>query len=262
MEITTESLLLLALCFFVIATLYSSVGFGGGSSYLAILTLFIGSFFVIRSVALVCNLMVVSGSTYLYYKNGHFEIKKFLPFVAASIPLAFLGASFRLEEFVFFIILGIALMISAILLMTQSVNRRKKNLVNDTKKYPLWVTVVLGAGIGLLSGLVGIGGGIFLAPILNHMRWDLSIKIAALASFFILVNSISGIFGLITNDMFVFPWKLGLVLLGAVLLGGQLGIRISLHKLSGIGIKMLTAILVFVVGLRVLLNNGLGLINF
>ncbi|MCM5661989.1 sulfite exporter TauE/SafE family protein [Galbibacter mesophilus] len=262
MQLTIESLIALSLCFFVIAVLYSSVGFGGGSSYLALLTLFFASFFVIRSVALVCNLVVVSGSTYLYYKKGHFDAKKFIPFVATSIPLAFLGASFRLKEYVFFIILGLALMTSALLLGTQSIREKNQKTRLTAKKYPIWVTYFLGAAIGFLSGLVGIGGGIFLAPILNHMRWDFSIKIAALASFFILVNSVSGIAGLVSNQMFVFPWKEGLILLAVVFIGGQIGIRLSLNKLSGRGIKLLTAILVFVVGLRVLLNNGLQVIDF
>ncbi|MCX2679940.1 sulfite exporter TauE/SafE family protein [Galbibacter sp. EGI 63066] len=261
MQLTPESLVILGISFFIIAVLYSSVGFGGGSSYLALLTLFFASFFVIRSVALVCNLVVVSGSTILYYRRGHFDIKKFVPFVVTSIPLAFLGASYRLEEYIFFIILGIALMISAISLGAQSVKEKRKRIRLTAKKYPWWITCALGAAIGFLSGLVGIGGGIFLAPILNHMRWDFSIKVAALASFFILVNSISGIAGLVTNDMFVFPWKEGLILLAIVFVGGQIGIRISLNKLSGKSIKLLTAVLVFLVGLRVLLNNGLGLIN-
>ncbi|MEL4306647.1 sulfite exporter TauE/SafE family protein [Joostella sp. CR20] len=262
MQLAIESLGVLALSFFIIALLYSSVGFGGGSSYLALLTLFFASFFVIRSVALVCNLVVVSGSTYLYYKNGHFDVKKFIPFVATSIPLAFIGASFRLKEYVFFIILGVALMISAILLVTQSLKEQKQKTRLTPKKYPIWVTYLLGASIGFLSGLVGIGGGIFLAPILNHMRWDSSIKIAALASFFILVNSISGVTGLVSNQMFEFPWKEGLVLLLAVFIGGQIGIRISLNKLSGKSIKLLTALLVFIVGFRVLLKNGLGISIF
>src|SRR6056297_3454090 len=108
MLLSTESLLLVCLGFFIVATLYSSVGFGGGSSYLALLTLFLGGFFAIRSIALICNLVVVSGSTYLYFKNGHAKIKDFLPFVLTSIPLAFLGASFRLQEHVFFILLGLS----------------------------------------------------------------------------------------------------------------------------------------------------------
>lgn len=254
MLLTIPEVLLLMGGFLIIATLYSSVGFGGGSSYLALLALVFVSFFAIRSTALICNLVVVSGSSYLYWKKGHLDFKKFLPFVIASIPFAFIGARFRLSESTFFMILGGALIISALALIYQTIQGRKSEEVNS--KYPPWVTYALGAGIGLLSGLVGIGGGIFLAPVLNHMKWDKSIKIAALASFFILVNSISSIGGLLTKGSFEFPWMEGLGLIVAVFIGGQIGIRLSLSKLTGNGIKVITAILVLVVGIRVFLVNG------
>ncbi|TMM53894.1 sulfite exporter TauE/SafE family protein [Maribacter algarum] len=257
MLLTLPELVLLMLGFLVIATLYSSVGFGGGSSYLALLALVFVSFFAIRSTALICNLVVVSGSSYLYWKKGHLDFKKFLPFIVTSIPLAFLGARFRLSENTFFIILGAALIISALALIYQTTKGKNSEEVNPN--YPPYVTYFLGAGIGLLSGLVGIGGGIFLAPILNHMKWDKSIKIAALASFFILVNSISGIGGLLTKGTFEFPWIEGISLVVAVFIGGQIGIRLSLGKLTGNGIKVVTAILVLLVGIRVLLANGLQL---
>ncbi len=257
MLLTVPELLVLMLGFLVIATLYSSVGFGGGSSYLALLALVFVSFFAIRSMALICNLVVVSGSSYLYWKNGHLNFKKFLPFIITSIPLAFIGAQFRLQESTFFIILGASLIISALALIFQTVRFKKSNEVNPN--YRAWVTYALGAVIGLLSGLVGIGGGIFLAPVLNHMKWDKSIKIAALASFFILVNSVSGIGGLLFNGTFELPWVEAIGLVIAVFIGGQIGVRLSLGKLTGNGIKVVTAILVLIVGIRVLLVNGLQL---
>jgi uncharacterized membrane protein YfcA len=259
MSLGSTDFVLLTLAFFVVATLYSAVGFGGGSSYLAILTLVLTSFFAIRTTALLCNLTVVTGSCYLYYKNGHLSLKKFLPFVITSIPMAFLGASFRLKEQVFFILLALALIVSAIALIYQTMALNSNFTV---KKYPPYMSYLLGAGIGFLSGLVGIGGGIFLAPVLNHMKWDKPIVIASLASFFILVNSVSGIGGLLTSNSFEIFWPEILGLLFAVLLGGQLGVRLSIGKLSAKRIRMLTGILVLFVGIRVLLKNGLEIALF
>jgi len=258
MPLPIDTLLLLFLGFFVIATLYSSVGFGGGSSYLALLALVLANFFAIRSLALVCNLVVVSGSLFWYIKKANVNLKAFLPFVITSIPLAFLGASFRLKEEVFFIILGTTLSISASFLIWQTFTETIQS--SKIRTYPTYLSYVLGGGIGLLSGLVGIGGGIFLAPLLHHLNWGKSVKIAALASFFILVNSISGITGLILNATFIIPWKETLILAVAVFLGGQLGIRLSLKKFSARKIKLITAILVLIVGIRVLLVNGLKLL--
>lgn len=255
MLLSSENLIVLCFGFFVIATLYSSVGFGGGSSYLALLTLFLSSFYEIRAIALICNLVVVSTSTFLYFKHGHAKLKDFFPFILGSIPLAFLGATFKLSEQLFFIILGVSLIISSLALVAQTL--KKKVYTDKTKKYPSYFSYAIGGVIGFISGLVGIGGGIFLAPVLNHFKWNSAIKIAALASFFILVNSISGLGGLIISGTLKLPVKEALALIVAVFIGGQVGIRISLKKLTPNGIKRITAFLVFIVGVRVLIKNGL-----
>lgn len=254
MSLTISDFSLLMLVFFIVATLYSSVGFGGGSSYLAILALIFTGFFVIRSTALVCNLVVVTSSCYLFLKKGHLNLKRFLPFLLTSIPMAFLGAIFRLGESIFFILLGTTLIFSSLALILQT---RKLKTNYKSLKYPKYLPYFIGAFIGLLSGLIGIGGGIFLAPILNQLKWDKPIVIAALASVFILSNSIAGITGLIISGTFEVFWPEIIGLLIAVLAGGQIGVRLSLNKISAKGIRLLTAFLVLFVGVRVLLNNGL-----
>ncbi|NKI32307.1 sulfite exporter TauE/SafE family protein [Croceivirga thetidis] len=252
-------IILLATAFFLVALLYSSVGFGGGSSYLALLALVFANFFMIRSSALLCNLVVVSGSSFLYFQRGHLQFKKFVPFLITSIPLAFVGALFKLKEHFFFILLGISLLFAAFALVLQTLKLKGEYQPSSYSKY---LSYLLGGAVGFLSGMVGIGGGIFLAPILNHMKWDKPLVIAALASFFILVNSISGILGLLFADTFIVPTPDIWFLIVAVFLGGQLGARLSLGKLSGKTIRLLTALLVLVVGIRVLLKNGFQLTIF
>lgn len=256
MSLEPTPYVLVLLAFFLIATLYSSVGFGGGSSYLAILTLVLVNFFAIRTTALLCNLVVVTGSCLIYYREGALQIKKFLPFILTSIPMAYLGASIGLDLRAFFILLALSLIGSSLALIYQTLKLKPGYAL---KTYPRQIPYFLGACIGLLSGLVGIGGGIFLAPVLHHMKWEKPITIAALASFFILVNSLSGLAGLWMGGTFALLWPEVLGLLLAVLLGGQLGVRLTLGKLSARGIRIVTGLLVFFVGLRVLLKNGLEL---
>jgi uncharacterized protein len=257
MEIDLLHFVFLCVGFFIIATLYSSVGFGGGSGYLALLALLIIDFYTIRSIALVSNIVVVSSNCYTFYKKDLFNFKKFLPFVITSIPLSFLGASLRLTEVVFFLILGISLVLAAIALIIQTKLFHYKDL--NPKKYPVLFLYVLGGMIGFLAGLVGIGGGIFLAPILLFLRWDKPILIASLVSFFILVNSISGVSGLIVNDTFQVPVLQTLILIVIVFSGGKLGNYLTFKKFNPNRIKLLTALLVLFVGLRIVYEYGFAI---
>jgi len=241
--------------FFAIAFLYSSVGFGGGSSYLAILSLYSFEYRLLRTIALVCNLIVVSGGTYLFAKQGHINWKKTLPLVLVSVPLAFIGARIPFKENVFFILLGSTLIIAGIIMLLEDYLRKKsiQNGSEGKKAMPI-VNGAIGGGIGLLAGSVGIGGGIFLSPLLHIMHWDKAKTIAGTASFFILINSASGLAGQLSQGNLTFDFKMILYLGLSVLVGGQLGSRLSVFKLSQKKVKILTALLVLFAGGRLLLK--------
>jgi uncharacterized membrane protein YfcA len=239
----------IALCFAVIAFVYASVGFGGGSSYIALLALVGLPFREIRLTALLCNIVVVTGGALIFLQNKQINWRKILPLVAVSIPLAFLGAKMRISEETFFLLLGISLLAAATLLWFQP--QRSMDEGSTASPRPIR-DGMLGGGIGLLSGMVGIGGGIFLSPLLHLSRWDTARKIAATASVFILVNSISGIAGQLSNLPTDINWQRVALLGGAVLLGGQLGSRISMARFNPLIIRRLTALLVFVAGVEVL----------
>jgi len=237
--------------FALIAFIYASVGFGGGSSYLSVLALYALPFQEIKLTALLCNIIVVTGGTIVFVRNKQVDWKKILPVAIVSVPLAFLGARLKIKQDTFFILLGFSLLAAAILLWVktkpaepESVAVRKGNsYVRDG---------LLGGAIGFLSGMVGIGGGIFLSPVLNLMKWDTAKKIAATASVFILVNSISGIAGQLSQLPKGIDFTRIAVLCVAVLAGGQLGSRMGAIRFNALLIRRLTAALVLFAGVEVL----------
>jgi uncharacterized protein len=242
----------LLLLFFTIAAVYASAGFGGGSSYLAVMGLFSIPMQTLRSTSLMCNIVVVIGGTYILWKGGYLNFKKILPLSIASVPMTFLGGMMPLKEHTFFVLLGFSLILAALLMLFQQYlkNEMPENQLSKGLK-PLESSVI-GGTIGFLSGMVGIGGGIFLSPILNLIKWDTPKNIAATASFFILVNSIAGLAGQLYQNKFTLDWQFALPLMCAVLLGGQLGSRFSDLKLNQAWVRRVTAALVFYAGVNIL----------
>tara|TARA_R110002072_G_scaffold48099_8_gene131597 strand:- start:1617 stop:2369 length:753 start_codon:yes stop_codon:yes gene_type:complete len=238
----------LPLIFFLIALIYSSVGFGGGSSYLAVLSLILNDIYLIRSSALILNLCVVGLATISHWRNKTFDFSSFWPFVILSFPTAFIAAQWKLSSKSFFIILGSALVLAAISMFFKYLNPD-----SSKKKIPKSLKTLFGAGVGFLSGLSGIGGGIYLSPLLHLFSWENSKKIASLASFFILVNSTAGIAGLIFASNFKFDSSISLHLILAVLIGGGLGNYLGNQKVNNKILALLTALLVLYAGSKLLL---------
>ena len=239
---------LLALMFLATALLYASVGFGGGSTYTALLVLVGVNYLAIPVISLACNIIVVSAGAFNYVRAGHVKWQRVWPFIVLSVPLAWLGGRISVPEAVFVGLLSVALFFAGLMLLPQGGAIDLTQEENSTVKNAL-----IGGGLGLLSGLVGIGGGIFLAPVLHHINWGRPREIAALCSLFILVNSSAGLAGQMLKlgamnrlDMALPYWWL----LPAVLVGGLIGNHLSLRLLSEHLIRRITALLVLFVALR------------
>ena len=223
-------------------------GFGGGSSYLAVMVLAGLPFQSIRSTALLCNLVVTFFGFWNFARAGYFRFGKIFPFVILSIPMAYWGGRLEIGEKLFSILLGCSLLAVAVRLFLPN------EVFHETKEIPTidaWrLGLPVGGLLGFLSGLAGIGGGIFLSPLLILMRWVNTKEAAAAASFFILVNSFSGLAGQLSHTSL--DGNLILPLSAAVFCGGQLGSRWSAHRLPPAAIRRLTAFFVLIVSVKLL----------
>ena len=239
---------LLAILFSSTAILYSSVGFGGGSTYLALLLIWGIPYFIFPVIALSCNIVVVSGNCFNYIKAGNLDFKLLLPYLVGSIPLAYIGGSLSVEKQLFEILLFLVLLIAGTLLLFnfQSYDDREESY----RKIPLLVSILIGAVLGLISGVVGIGGGIFLSPILFLIRTGRPKHIITATSLFILINSISGIIGQLTKNAVLIEIQNYWYLLIAVLIGGQIGNYLNLKIFPVHVLALLTSSLVLFVAIR------------
>ncbi|MGI9083088.1 MAG: TSUP family transporter [Candidatus Fonsibacter lacus] len=239
---------MLSIIFFLVAAIYASVGFAGGTSYLALLTIYDVEYLLIPIIALACNIIVASGNCFNYIRAGNLDIKFLTPYFLGSIPLAYIGGKFQITKDFFQILLFFCLTISSLLLLIQA---RQYKLTNQIiKKIPFFVAVLIGAIIGLVSGIVGIGGGIILSPILFNLKAAQPNKIVMAASLFILINSIAGFLGQIQKFNNISQLQPYLYLPLAVLLGGQLGNFLNIKILKSHILALLTSLLVLIVAVR------------
>ena len=238
----------LIILFFITAAIYSSVGFGGGSTYLALLLLWGVPFTIFPVIALCCNIIVVSGNCINYTRAGHLNFKLLIPFLIGSIPLAYIGGALPIEKEIFEILLFLILSIAGILLLINFKTYDDKQ--ENYRKIPFLFSVLIGGVLGFLSGIVGIGGGIFLSPILFLIRAAKPKYIVTAASIFILINSLSGILGQITKNEVLNEILNYWPLLLAVFIGGQIGNFINIKILPTRILALITSGLVLFVAAR------------
>ena len=241
-------MIILSILFFVTAILYASVGFGGGSTYLALMLIWDIPYYIYPIIALICNIFVVSGNSFNYIKAGNFNFKLLFPYLIGSVPFAFIGGSLLIEKNLFEILLFSVLIIAGLTLLINF--RSYDNDNKDIRKIPLFISIFIGCFLGFISGVVGIGGGIFLSPILFLLKVAKPKQIVTAASLFILINSVSGIIGHLTKATVLNEIQSYWFLLLSVLIGGQVGNYLNLKIFTSRVLAIITSVLVIFVSIR------------
>ena len=237
------AIFLLALAVFTVAILYSCVGHGGASGYIAAMTMFSLAPIILKPTALILNILVSSVAVYYFFRAGHFSWQLFWPFAAASIPCSFMGGYCNLPIHLYKPLVGVVLLFSAWRLVSRTNDERKA-----TSPPSLVISLTAGAVIGLVSGLTGVGGGIFLSPLLVLLGWAKAREASAVAALFILVNSVSGLLGHLSGLQSV-PhfWP---VLASAAIVGGVIGSRLGSCRLPTVVIVRTLSVVLFVAGVK------------
>ena len=242
-------MIILSILFFVTAILYASVGFGGGSTYLALLLIWGVPYHIFPVIALICNIFVVSGNSFNYIKAGNLNLKLLIPYLIGSIPLAFIGGSLEIDKNLFEIFLFVVLSIAGILLLINF--KSYEDNESTYRNIPILISILIGGILGFVSGVVGIGGGIFLSPILFLIKAAKPKHIVTAASLFIFINSISGVIGQLTKNIVLSDisnyWYLFLV----VIIGGHIGNYLNLKIFPTRFLALITSVLVLFVAIRI-----------
>ena len=238
--------LIIAILFFAGAALYASVGHGGASSYLAIMGLFSLAQDVMKPTALALNILVASVATFKFYRAGLFSWRLFWPFAVASIPAAFVGGAVMLPARSYKIVVGVVLLYAAVWMFRSAMRPISK----ETHPPPPWAALLAGLAIGFLSGLTGVGGGIFLSPLLLSMGWAETRATSGVTAPFILVNSIAGLLGHIASVSQLPPnvpvWG------AAALIGGWIGASYGSKRAPVPVLRQLLSLVLVVAGAKLI----------
>jgi len=241
-------MIILTIFFFITAIFYSSIGFGGGSTYLALMLIWDVPFYIFPIIALICNIIVVTGNSINFLRTKNINLNLLTPYLIGSVPFAFFGASISINKGLFEILLFLILLIAGIFLLLESKSFNKDQIV--IRQVSKVISIFIGSIIGFISGLVGIGGGIFLSPILFLLKAGYPKHITSTASLFILINSMFGVAGQLTKDIVLNEFLNYWPLFFAVLIGGQIGSFLNIKFLSNKILAFMTSFLVIFVAIR------------
>ena len=244
---SADQVAILTVLTLVVACLYSSVGHAGASGYIAVMSLVGLAPAVIKPTALVLNILVASIATWQFWRAGHFSWRLFWPFAVLAIPCAFAGGYVNLPTHVFRVLVGIVLLFSAVRFLSKPMEDSVR------REPPRFVAIPTGAGLGLLAGLTGTGGGIFLTPLLLLMRWATTKQAAGVSALFILVNSVSGLLGNVSSTQRIPSYAIPLA--AAAVIGGTIGSHLGSKRLPHTAIKRLLAIVLLIAGAKLILST-------